>query len=151
MENKKFYLTTAIAYTSRKPHIGNAYDIVLADMIARYKRMQGYDVHFLTGSDEHGQKIQQYAEEQGISPKEYVDAISQQIKDVWNKLNTSYDLTNQLGYFQFAASFLIIFLCKDYFLVPYSPARYLHIMMCSALDRRLSSSMMSIRLTFLFS
>ncbi len=91
MENKKFYLTTAIAYTSRKPHIGNAYDIVLADMIARYKRMQGYDVHFLTGSDEHGQKIQQYAEEQGISPKEYVDAISQQIKDVWNKLNTSYD------------------------------------------------------------
>ena len=91
MENKKFYLTTAIAYTSRKPHIGNAYDIVLADMIARYKRMQGYDVYFLTGSDEHGQKIQQYAEEQGISPKEYVDGISQQIKDVWNKLNTSYD------------------------------------------------------------
>ncbi len=91
MENNKFYLTTAIAYTSRKPHIGNAYDIVLADMIARYKRMQGYDVYFLTGSDEHGQKIQQYAEEQGISPKEYVDGISQQIKDVWNKLNTSYD------------------------------------------------------------
>ena len=90
MENNKFYLTTAIAYTSRKPHIGNAYDIVLADMIARYKRMQGYDVYFLTGSDEHGQKIQQYAEEQGISPKEYVDGISQQIKDVWNKLNTSY-------------------------------------------------------------
>ena len=91
MEKKKFYLTTAIAYTSRKPHIGNAYDIVLADMIARYKRMQGYDVYFLTGSDEHGQKIQQYAEEQGVSPKEYVDGISQQIKDVWNKLNTSYD------------------------------------------------------------
>ena len=91
MENNKFYLTTAIAYTSRKPHIGNAYDIVLADMIARYKRMQGFDVYFLTGSDEHGQKIQQYAEEQGISPKEYVDGISQQIKDVWNKLNTSYD------------------------------------------------------------
>ena len=65
MENKKFYLTTAIAYTSRKPHIGNAYDIVLADMIARYKRMQGYDVYFLTGSDEHGQKIQQYAAEKG--------------------------------------------------------------------------------------
>ena len=76
MENNKFYLTTAIAYTSRKPHIGNAYDIVLADMIARYKRMQGYDVYFLTGSDEHGQKIQQYAEEQGISPKESVDGIS---------------------------------------------------------------------------
>ncbi len=91
MENKKFYLTTAIAYTSRKPHIGNAYDIVLADMIARYKRMQGFDVYFLTGSDEHGQKIQEYAEKQGISPKEYVDGVSQQIKDVWNKLNTSYD------------------------------------------------------------
>ncbi len=91
MENKKFYITTAIAYTSRKPHIGNAYDIVLADMIARYKRMQGYDVHFLTGSDEHGQKIQQYAEEQGISPKEYVDGIAAQIKDVWDTLNTSYD------------------------------------------------------------
>ena len=91
MENKKFYITTAIAYTSRKPHIGNAYDIVLADMIARYKRMQGYDVHFLTGSDEHGQKIQQYAEEQGISPKEYVDGIAAQIKQVWDKLNTSYD------------------------------------------------------------
>ena len=91
MEKKKFYLTTAIAYTSRKPHIGNAYDIVLADMIARYMRMQGYDVYFLTGSDEHGQKIQQYAEEQGVSPKEYVDGISQQIKDVWNKLNTAYD------------------------------------------------------------
>ena len=91
MENKKFYITTAIAYTSRKPHIGNAYDIVLADMIARYKRMQGYDVHFLTGSDEHGQKIQQYAEEQGISPKEYVDGVATQIKQVWDKLNTSYD------------------------------------------------------------
>ncbi len=91
MENKKFYITTAIAYTSRKPHIGNAYDIVLADMIARYKRMQGYDVHFLTGSDEHGQKIQQYAEEKGISPKEYVDGVAAQIKQVWDKLNTSYD------------------------------------------------------------
>ncbi len=91
MENNKFYLTTAIAYTSRKPHIGNAYDVVLADMIARYKRMQGFDVYFLTGSDEHGQKIQQYAEEHGISPKEYVDGISDQIKMVWNKLNTSYD------------------------------------------------------------
>jgi len=91
MENKKFYITTAIAYTSRKPHIGNAYDIVLADMIARYKRMQGFDVHFLTGSDEHGQKIQQYAEEKGISPKEYVDGVAAQIKQVWDKLNTSYD------------------------------------------------------------
>ncbi len=91
MENKKFYITTAIAYTSRKPHIGNAYDVVLADMIARYKRMQGFDVYFLTGSDEHGQKIQQYAEEQGISPKEYVDGVAAQIKEVWDKLGTSYD------------------------------------------------------------
>ncbi len=91
MENKKFYITTAIAYTSRKPHIGNAYDVVLADMIARYKRMQGFDVHFLTGSDEHGQKIQEAAEQQGISPKEYVDRVSDEIKMVWNKLNTSYD------------------------------------------------------------
>ena len=91
MANKKFYITTAIAYTSRKPHIGNAYDVVLADMIARYKRMQGYDVHFLTGSDEHGQKIQEYAEKQGVSPKEYVDKISDEIKMVWGKLNSSHD------------------------------------------------------------
>ena len=91
MDNRKFYITTAIAYTSRKPHIGNAYDVVLADMIARYKRMQGYDVHFLTGSDEHGQKIEQCAKEQGISPKEYVDGVAAQIKMVWDKLNTSYD------------------------------------------------------------
>ncbi|MBO5726350.1 MAG: methionine--tRNA ligase, partial [Clostridia bacterium] len=91
MQNKKFYLTTAIAYTSRKPHIGNSYDIVLADMIARYKRMMGFDVYFMTGSDEHGQKIEEAAKEAGISPKEYVDGVSQQIKDVWNCLNTSYD------------------------------------------------------------
>lgn len=91
MEQKKFYITTAIAYTSRKPHIGNAYDVVLADMIARYKRMQGFDVYFLTGSDEHGQKIQKAAEEQGISPQTYVDGVSQQIKDVWNSLDTTYD------------------------------------------------------------
>ncbi len=90
-ENKKFYLTTAIAYTSRKPHIGNSYDIVLADMIARYKRMMGYDVYFMTGSDEHGQKIEEAAKEAGITPKEYVDGVSQQIKDVWNCLNTTYD------------------------------------------------------------
>lgn len=91
MENKKFYITTAIAYTSRKPHIGNAYDIVLADMIARYKRMQGFDVHFLTGSDEHGQKIQEAAQEKGISPKEYVDAVSDEIKMVWDKVGASHD------------------------------------------------------------
>ncbi|MBO5211722.1 MAG: methionine--tRNA ligase [Clostridia bacterium] len=90
-ENKKFYITTAIAYTSRKPHIGNAYDIVLADMIARYKKMQGYDVFLMTGSDEHGQKIEEYANAAGISPKEYVDGVSDQIKEVWNSLNTDYD------------------------------------------------------------
>ena len=88
---EKFYITTAIAYTSRKPHIGNTYDVVLADMIARYKRMQGYDVRFLTGSDEHGQKIQEYAEQQGMSPKAYVDEISAQIKAVWDGMNVTYD------------------------------------------------------------
>ena len=90
-ENKKFYITTAIAYTSRKPHIGNAYDIVLADMIARYKKMMGFDVFLMTGSDEHGQKIEEYATKAGISPKEYVDNISGQIKAVWDSLDTSYD------------------------------------------------------------
>jgi len=90
-ENKKFYITTAIAYTSRKPHIGNAYDIVLADMIARYKKMMGFDVFLMTGSDEHGQKIEEYAKAAGISPKEYVDNVSAQIKAVWDSLNTSYD------------------------------------------------------------
>ncbi len=90
-ENKKFYITTAIAYTSRKPHIGNAYDIVLADMIARYKKMQGFDVFLMTGSDEHGQKIEEYANAAGISPKEYVDGISNEIKAVWQSLNTDYD------------------------------------------------------------
>ncbi len=88
---EKFYITTAIAYTSRKPHIGNSYDIVLADMIARYKRMNGYDVYFLTGSDEHGQKIEEYATARGITPKAYVDEISAQIKQVWDCLNTTYD------------------------------------------------------------
>ena len=90
-EKKKFYITTAIAYTSRKPHIGNAYDIVLADMIARYKRQNGYDVFFMTGSDEHGQKIEEYAKKEGITPKAYVDKVSDEIKYVWNSLNTSYD------------------------------------------------------------
>ncbi len=91
MDNKKFYITTAIAYTSRKPHIGNAYDIVLADMIARYKRMCGYDVYFMTGSDEHGQKIEEYAKAKGVSPKEYVDEVSEEIRAVWNSMNTTYD------------------------------------------------------------
>ena len=84
LEPKKFYITTAIAYTSRKPHIGNTYDIVLADLIARYKRMMGFDVYFLTGSDEHGQKIEQIAQEEGITPQAYVDRISAQIREVWD-------------------------------------------------------------------
>ncbi len=90
-QKPKFYLTTAIAYASRKPHIGNCYDIVLADAIARYKRLRGYDVHFLTGSDEHGQKIEEAAREQGITPKEYVDGIAAQIKGVWDCLDVTYD------------------------------------------------------------
>ncbi len=90
-DNKKFYITTAIAYASRKPHIGNSYDIVLADMIARYKRMMGYDVYFMTGSDEHGQKIEEAANAEGLSPQKYVDGIAGQIKEVWDSLNTSYD------------------------------------------------------------
>ncbi len=91
MENKKFYITTAIAYASSKPHIGNAYDIVLADMIARHKRLNGYDVFFMTGSDEHGQKIEEKALAAGISPKEYVDNAAAQIKSVWDSMNTTYD------------------------------------------------------------
>lgn len=90
-EKPKFYITTAIAYTSRKPHIGNSYEIVLTDAIARYKRMQGYDVFFLTGTDEHGQKIEEYAKEAGISPKEYVDKVSGEIKEICDLLNTTYD------------------------------------------------------------
>ena len=82
---------TAIAYTSRKPHIGNSYEIVLTDAIARYKRMQGYDVFFQTGTDEHGQKIEMYAQSEGCSPKEYVDKISGEIRDICDVLNTSYD------------------------------------------------------------
>ncbi len=91
MMNKKFYITTAIAYTSRKPHIGNAYDIVLADAIARHKKMEGYEVFLMTGSDEHGQKIEEYAKAKGIEPKLYVDEISGQIKNVWDSLDTQYD------------------------------------------------------------
>lgn len=91
MENKKFYITTAIAYASSKPHIGNAYDIVLADMIARYKRMLGFDVYFMTGSDEHGQKIEEKAAAAGITPKAYVDNAAAQIKSVWDSMNTTYD------------------------------------------------------------
>ena len=91
MEKKKFYLTTAIAYTSRKPHIGNTYEVVLADAIARFKRYQGYDVFFLTGTDEHGQKIQQLAEEKGIEPQAYVDGVAGEIKDIWHLMNSSHD------------------------------------------------------------
>ncbi|MGN0140748.1 MAG: methionine--tRNA ligase [Roseburia sp.] len=87
----KFYMTTAIAYTSGKPHIGNTYEIVLADAIARYKRQEGYDVYFQTGTDEHGQKIQEKAEKAGITPKEYVDNVAGQVKDIWDLMNTSYD------------------------------------------------------------
>lgn len=90
-DNKKFYITTAIAYASSKPHIGNAYDIVLADMIARYKKQMGYEVFLMTGSDEHGQKIEEKAKAQGITPKEYVDNAAANIKAVWDSLNTSYD------------------------------------------------------------
>jgi len=91
MSKKPYYITTAIAYTSGKPHIGNTYEIVLADSIARFKRMEGYDVFFQTGTDEHGQKIEQKAEEAGITPKEFVDRIAGQIKDIWDMMNTSYD------------------------------------------------------------
>ena len=86
-----YYITTAIAYTSRKPHIGNSYEIVLTDAIARYKRMQGYDVFFLTGTDEHGQKIEEYAAAAGVSPKEYVDKVAGQIREICDMLNVSYD------------------------------------------------------------
>lgn len=91
MDKGKFYITTAIAYTSRKPHIGNSYEIVLTDAIARFKRLQGYDVFFLTGTDEHGQKIEEYARAAGVSPKEYVDNIAGEIKGICDKLNTTYD------------------------------------------------------------
>ena len=91
MEKKKFYMTTAIAYASGKPHIGNTYEVVLADSIARYKRFEGYDVFFQTGTDEHGQKIELKAEEAGITPKEFVDNVSTEIKRIWDLMNTSYD------------------------------------------------------------
>ena len=92
MSNKgKFYMTTAIAYTSGKPHIGNTYEIILADAIARYKRQEGYDVYFQTGTDEHGQKIQEKAEAAGITPKEHVDKIAGEVKRIWDLMNTSYD------------------------------------------------------------
>lgn len=91
MTKKPYYITTAIAYTSGKPHIGNTYEIVLADTIARYKRLSGYDVRFQTGTDEHGQKIELKAEESKVTPKEFVDGVAGQIKDIWDLMNTSYD------------------------------------------------------------
>lgn len=90
-EKEKYYITTAIAYTSGKPHIGNTYEFVLADAIARYKRSKGYDVYFQTGTDEHGQKIELKAEEAGITPKEYVDKVAAQVKEIADLMNTSYD------------------------------------------------------------
>ena len=87
----KYYITTAIAYTSSHPHIGNTYEIVLADSIARFKRRQGYDVFFQTGTDEHGQKIEEKAKAAGVSPKEYVDKIAGVVRSNWDVMNTSYD------------------------------------------------------------
>lgn len=89
--NEKFYITTAIAYTSRKPHIGNTYEAVLTDAIARYKRARGYDVFFLTGTDEHGQKIQEAAKEAGVTPKQYVDKVAGEIREIWDLMAASYD------------------------------------------------------------
>lgn len=91
MSKKPYYISTAIAYTSGKPHIGNTYEVVLADSIARFKRLEGYDVYFQTGTDEHGQKIELKAEEAGVTPKEFVDSVAGQIKDIWDLMNTSYD------------------------------------------------------------
>ena len=90
-EKKPYYLTTAIAYTSGRPHIGNTYEIILSDAIARYKRAQGYDVFFQTGTDEHGQKIEEKAAAQNVTPKEFVDNVAGKIKDNWDLMNTSYD------------------------------------------------------------
>ena len=91
MEKEKFYISTAIAYASSKPHIGNTYEIVLADVIARYKRLCGYDVYFQTGTDEHGQKIEEKAKNEGITPQEFVDRNADTIKQIWDVMNTSYD------------------------------------------------------------
>ena len=88
---EKYYISTAIAYTSGKPHIGNTYEIVLADAIARFKRLQGYNVYLQTGADEHGEKIELKAKEAGLTPQEFVDSKTKVIKDIWDKMNTSYD------------------------------------------------------------
>ena len=88
---EKYYISTAIAYTSGKPHIGNTYEIVLADAIARFKRLKGYDVYFQTGTDEHGEKIEQKAKDAGVTPQEFVDDVANEIKRIWDIMNTSYD------------------------------------------------------------
>ncbi|MBR5222448.1 MAG: methionine--tRNA ligase [Clostridia bacterium] len=91
MNDKKFYITTAIAYASRKPHIGNTYEVIMTDAVARYKRMLGYDVYFLTGTDEHGEKIELLANDAGITPQQYVDNVAGEIKGLWDLMNTTYD------------------------------------------------------------
>ena len=91
MSKTPFYITTAITYTSRKPHIGNTYEVVLTDAIARYKRMMGYDVFFLTGTDEHGQKVEDLAKDAGVSPKEYVDGVAGEIRTIWDLMGSSYN------------------------------------------------------------
>ena len=91
MDNEKYYITTAIAYTSGKPHIGNSYEIVMADAIARFKKLEGRDVWFQTGTDEHGQKIEEKAAAAGVTPKEFVDNVAGQIKDICDSLNVGYD------------------------------------------------------------
>ncbi|MBQ8345483.1 MAG: class I tRNA ligase family protein, partial [Clostridia bacterium] len=88
---EKFYVTTAIAYASGKPHFGNTYEIIMTDAVARYKKARGYDVFFCTGTDEHGQKIEKYAEKAGVTPKAYVDRVAGEIKTIWDRMNTSYD------------------------------------------------------------
>src|SRR5699024_7115108 len=88
---EKYYISTAIAYTSGKPYIGNTYEIVLADAIARFKRLKGYDVYFQTGTDEHGEKIEQKAKDAGVTPQEFVDDVANEIKRIWDIMNTSYD------------------------------------------------------------
>ena len=91
MEKKSYYISTAIAYTSGKPHIGNTYEIVLADAIARFKRLKGYDVYLQTGTDEHGEKIELKAKDAGVEPQQFVDDVAGVIKNIWDIMNTSYD------------------------------------------------------------
>lgn len=91
MEKEKYYISTAIAYTSGKPHIGNTYEVVLADAIARNKRLEGFDVYFQTGTDEHGEKIELKAKDRGIEPQAFVDEVASEIKTIWDLMNTTYD------------------------------------------------------------